>query len=80
MEMTELQRSLSEAHGEASGARETADQVMTSLQEAQAIHKQVCIWCWHAVDTYPCGLHISVTTTGQWYDQLWLHVGYPGTK
>jgi hypothetical protein len=48
MEMTELQRSLSEAHGEASGARATADKMLSSLQEAQAIHERVrengCLW------------------------------------
>jgi hypothetical protein len=52
MEMTELQRSLSEAHGEASSARETADKVLNSLQEAQARHKHVCVCYWRAVDLY----------------------------
>lgn len=41
MEMTELQHSLSEARGEADGARETAENAVTSLQEAQATHKRV---------------------------------------
>jgi hypothetical protein len=47
--MTELQRSLSEAHGEAIGARKTTDKVLNSLQEAQALHRQVCISGWTAL-------------------------------
>ena len=42
--MTELQRSLSEAHGEATGAREAADKVKSSLHEAQTIHKRVRVF------------------------------------